>query len=1634
MVDNTAPQQGLNEYMTPQGVTFGIDDMVNSIRMETSKPKTAFDIIDNEASNRDYFTDLFTPTQSNRPSFQGESFRVQDAYDRLSDGTWVKKFDTFTPGINNEEKYAQEQSTSDKWTNGIAKFFGKTGTAVLGGTVGSIAGLGEAILTGDWEAIYDNDFNSMLDDWNKRMDNGLANYYTEEEKNKGFLSSMGTANFWANDFLGGLSFTAGAIASEAIWAAATGGASLTVSAARWALRGADKGVDAVRMARVLKGETAPMKDLLSNFSKKQVKNAVLAGRTAEGLNTARYIYTSAGYEAGVEARSYIEEQKQTFELDFENTYGRKPTSAERADFESNLNSTANMVFASNLALVGSSNLAIYGKMFNVGNPISAPKSLLRKTIFGKGINFTENGAEAIKRNAAQRIAGTSYSIFRAPFIEGVYEEGLQGVASTSAGAFLSSSYDKNDDTLSLMESVYEGLSHTYGTKEGFKEVGLGMLIGMFGGGASSIATGRNPLSSTIDAARKVSQQDQKVAETLNKYSSKKLANEMFRANMINHVNKITGEAEQRGDLVYKESARTMGMLANITYAERMGYGKEVANEMQKALDAVDSEVVAKNLGITVEEADAMKVSSMEEYNKVREDYNKNKEFADYVIGAGKIKGEELNYEVAREAIAYQMTMGDRAEAISEDFSKAIMAEIGDFSNYGYQLQNYFEVQNKLRKSTKEDKKAFRDLQKEHRSTARELKNLEKQRLTQERRLNSTKEDNGNLAGALTNTTSKIAEQQQKLTELETQLEQAYSAMSLYTLESTSDNIILGKDLANIEDNLTEIEKFLKNVERTNPEKAARIKSLTEGYRSSLQASKLYSEVIEDLMNPETGLKGSTRTFLSKIKEYNDPTQRLVDNLKMYQKLSANTVQDIFKDDVNETDSPSTSNEGADAIVDTTENEIDEEPTVGTKPTLEEEINNLTKKNNYVLQNFGEDIESIRPSQEDTQRYEELLSKLNVDPNTLISQSISTISKRGLNKIGLTKEEIQEFKDLNKKLSDWRVVDGVTNGGASLAELIEQKLAYETEVNKEVVTELNENEELEVAMGYRNSSNKDMSSEMINTQETVLLKVTKKGFQIAHLKLADLVAKGATIKYRGTVIDDLSNLKKDVYTIVFGDTEINVKLQAHQRLHMDAENFNKLMDSAGLAAFDNRNIGGSNWTSIYERQEDGSYIPMETSFDITDFDSEFNILDPQSLYSLNNGDQLFFKLSLTDSFNIQYRDRLYDAITEYEANPSKENKKKLDDLRQEIYRQVNIYVVTENNDVVGQLKGIDEDVESTDTFRAIRKYASEILLNKYDPDTPLVETPDSLDNSLGNENLSVVQTLYSLPFTTKVTSVFVGSPNLRITNEEGKVRTEKVTLSDRALSMVKSFGIVENGNIQSNEGTPIEKGKINTQFIDRIEKPTPFIVIEYDNQKIAYPISLSSGAVTLLDEVEGVYNNANSPTELIKGLVTFLSEKGIDPRQYNIRHIDSDNTFIGSQEEKQMLEDLEKIKVKVSQEEFLSKGYKIENLQKDAMVNINLENKPFQNPKIKVDLKSPMLYTRQAEAEEMTRFEITGRAEDSTLESISNQLLSKNESQLSSFHKKVVDLYSEEINRRVAEKLRLSNSKKEQSNKEKNKEC
>ena len=192
-----------------------------------------------------------------------------------------------------------------------------------------------------------------------------------------------------NDIFNGLSFTVGTIASEALWAYATGGASL-------ALRGAQKAAQFTNLAKWGKNllgveKTAEglikMKGLMNLPIQNMVKTGKIStewakgiGKAGEVLNTARFIATSSGNEAGIEAFHYKKEAEENFYQNFETMYGRQPNEIEVAEFKENNENAAVAVFGGNMIILGISNTAMFGGLFGIKSPLSTFNKEVNKIV------------------------------------------------------------------------------------------------------------------------------------------------------------------------------------------------------------------------------------------------------------------------------------------------------------------------------------------------------------------------------------------------------------------------------------------------------------------------------------------------------------------------------------------------------------------------------------------------------------------------------------------------------------------------------------------------------------------------------------------------------------------------------------------------------------------------------------------------------------------------------------------------------------------------------------------------------------------------------------------------------------------------------------------------------------------------------------------------------------------------------------------------------------------------------------------------------------------------------------------------------------------------------------------------------
>jgi len=107
---------------------------------------------------------------------------------------------------------------------------------------------------------------------------------------------------------------------------------------------------------------------------------------------------------------------------------------------------ANNVFASNMAILGVSNLAMLGNMFKIKSPLGTLKKEVNNKLYGVGVKQVANETgelvyKGIQRKAWQKGAGYLYKGASPVVREGIFEEGLQGVTTKTANNWIERQYD-----------------------------------------------------------------------------------------------------------------------------------------------------------------------------------------------------------------------------------------------------------------------------------------------------------------------------------------------------------------------------------------------------------------------------------------------------------------------------------------------------------------------------------------------------------------------------------------------------------------------------------------------------------------------------------------------------------------------------------------------------------------------------------------------------------------------------------------------------------------------------------------------------------------------------------------------------------------------------------------------------------------------------------------------------------------------------------------------------------------------------------------------------------------------------------------------------------------------------------------
>ena len=1463
-----------------------------------------------------------------------ESFsedRPEMRYKTLDSGEKISMYKSYIPGTDNNERLAQNQSGWEQTINGLGKAGTNIGSVVLGNTVGFVYGLTDWAKTGNFNSVFDNSFSKTLDDWNTKLNYQLPNYYTKDQQKAGFFESLteNTANFLANDVMNGLSFTVGTIASEAIWAYATGGASLAVRAGRIGARlgqvgrGAEAFATGVRAGETLAGAGKFGKAILGaektaeglanykGFVYQALDNAVTAGKlskttanvfakTGEILNTARFIATSSGNEAGIEAFHFKKEALENFYSDFEKLNGRQPTAQETADITEKIEGAANNVFASNMAILGVSNLAMIGGMFNAKLPIGNIQANINKKLFGVGVEKVA-GSEvftAIARKGWQKGAGLLYKATAPIAREGLFEEGLQGVTTKTANNWIERQYDPKylNKVMSLSDDAWKAAQEQYGTKEGWKEIGIGGIVGILGGGFTG------EFSQFSDMAK---QQEQIVAPSLNamNVTMKTLVSDI-NAKRYSAVAKVMAsedradQAKMLGDAVAAKLAHNESMIATLEMHNDPIFNTNFDQLTNHFNNAVDTSEVSQ------EEKDTIK----EGFKTLVKEYKAADNFADSIVGSqGKIYGTNFQARDVKKALAYSILQGQTAKGIMD-------SSLGDMQSYmNSELTNAIEKSNDLEALGKDKSRQVKNLSQQYRNW--EKKSEQVQKRVQELQA-SPNEMEGDKKSRLVEMQQKLVEIEASKNEIRTELEaigrevvQNKKMQQTFGQDVSNipmvDDFISVEELLNLDTKLKEVETTFQTLRGVNPISAKAIEDSMNNYNKAKDAlltynnavkliasgkfqpkldnnpfSKIFSKFSKADANPDE-YTGEFLTELNKVwwASKTEYVQGLQENdLENARK----TLEDLSQIEGELTDAQKEEKTKAEKIISdlgTTTQEDAKDDTPVRKETitsvelspveaLKARIEDILKlfKTSFVGTYDVDEAVKNRPAQKDIERYRELTE---------------------------SGEQTEEFEELRAKLSQWRVYDSLAEDEQSIADLLDIVAQLETEVEQEnTITEPNIEDTFEE---LKKTATVDILELSVNTNYPVTVKRETNGnYSITHMNPSSLLqrmgAMNVKIGKKEVSFEEVDNQKKQGLTVDFtsGGVAMKFTIADRGRINISDKDFRVIPDVKTIESL-------SSWTypTLYEQDFEGNWKPISSDF------SDPNITG--------------------DSNNLKDEDALelfVDVNNEY-------NKKLLKDKvkDEELENQVVIYI-RKGGENYGTIKGLTQanrnDLLGSETsVLTLRKQGAEALKQ-------------------GKSGVIA---------TTKVKYVQLGNPILNI---DGSGRISQIAISDLGLKNIVATGFVQDGEITLNK----EVKDVRKSFIKKVSeknkgKKVPIVIIKRGAQMIAFPVQMVKTTVSKIEDLNLILDNTEmTDAQKVTAINNLLIENGIAPKEFEL-------TTLDEQKVNAIADRLENNQEYKTAEQLADKDYKKENLINDATIALDLENLSVSLPsqKFNIDLEN-----------------------------------------------------------------------------------
>lgn len=1517
-----------------------------------------------------------------RFNLTGPEISLEDSRYRLSSGTWIPKYESYIPGVDNDTRLSRSQGRTEKWMRGLGKFVGKAALYGLGGVIQPFYGIYAGVSRGNFNAVFDNDFTRWLDDQDKKMDYGLAHYYNREERDMNFLQSMTTANFWSNDFLSGLAFTAGAMLSLAVYS----GAGLMNLARTGARAG-------VALARIGKAAS----DTKKAFGV-YLRAARTGRRIGKGLDTLAFLGTSTSWEASVEARSMLMEAEENFRQSYRNAYGREVPYEELMKFRADNANAANAVFAANVGILSLSNIVMFGDMF--GMDLGVDK-FIKRNIFGVGAERMDNGTlRAITPKKWQKVAGNTFNIIKRPVSEGLYEEGLQGVASKSAKDWVESRYNPMAirQNIGYMEAIKNGFKETYGSSQGWKEIGIGMIIGSIMGGK------------TIGGIKEWSQDMSRNKGMVEAYNANAgalttAAVRAIRGSMALNaqLSGVDTSYESDGRIINKDFSDAV--FNRLRYDSEMGMLDDTKENFRTVVESIPNSDIASDMNMTDEQVNEYKADLVNEFNKKVDNFTMANRFADSLTDG--ISNRSFNAYISN--MAYNgLEAKDNLNDIANQLRRIYNTDIGPA------LDIYSRLNPDSSRDLEELRKLTDDIQRMEKNILRLQQSVALKDAFESDKARLVKENDRLL---------KLTEDRIALERKLTTLINSEADISKLFL-NRNDSRISAADLMAAYDTIADFENVVSIRGVDNYKEAM---ALLSEYRHNLVAYKNINESLRR-MRDRRFIRAQERGFMKILSNVWGKTYEEDDSKYDFRNTDNPDANDLYANDQAIDKAYQDGLIGEDEafmfktynhmIARSMENEIktDEGNIVDRVPDDEDIINPSDDRINNIaikIWNGNEDVLSPRERQiydNNKPRVDSLVNGFGDNPISRINKARSIIDRLkihdniydnikdavddivDMNINGLDQDQIKEaiktYNDLMNEADNGNEIDqdklneaiDIINNYSDdpLLQFVEWMRLYDN--GSIAVKDYDKSIPMGDVLTESEPGTSTGRTEVNAAQNPVVLMAQKREiggvmyYGVGGMRLdrfmdgLGLKRSDATDTDNGRVMDFTNGT--DIFTVIESDN--------HSRWMISEDDAQAFENATGVILGRQTALSTSNWFMVYRKGQDGSIVPYYTG---DTFGSNNESVNQEAAASLRKGDMVRFKMDMSDPYTKELYDK-YNSLNAVDPN-SDETKS----AYRELVDNMVIKIVDSDGNFVSVLKA--NDLDSKGSNADLRSRAFELY----------------------RDNIGSVTGEIDIPFVGTVTSVLPGRPNFSISDDNGTLMVSENDFTNETVGKVESVGYIENGEVTMRDNikynifpfcTAIVRDKYGNYKNSRI----PVVAIKTGNgRNYLYPVRLKNQDISSFSSMIG--SMADRITEGLGGGVSIddimdlnnaIARSGLDNKTYMIP-LAGDVDVIKNRL-KAVKEAASRMPMTADVRGWIGDSRTKEDiLMNDVTINIDLNNDPFIAPKFRMSIKENKVSKEETEVSFPNLPDLpsefaspTKAAEDKSLVSDGNVVSGENEAE------------------------------------------